>query len=150
MAVTGRLVLDEGLRFRAESNSGQSLVLDTLAGEHGGGGGPTPKELLPIALGGCTGMDVISILRKMQQEVTAFEVIVEGETAPEHPRRYLSWKVVFHLEGTGLEPAKISRAIALSRDRYCSVSTSLDPASPRAYYYTINGSDPEEVTEAAD
>ena len=150
MAVKGRVVLDEGMRFEAESNSGQRLVLDTLAGESGGGSGPTPKELLPIALAGCVGMDVISILRKMQQDVTALEVIAEGETAPEHPRRYLSWKVVFHLQGNDLEPARISRAIALSRDRYCSISTSFDPASPRRYYYTINGSEPVEVTEAAD
>ena len=150
MAVKGRVVLDEGMRFEAESNSGQRLVLDAGAAVGGGGGGPTPKDLLPIALAGCMGMDVISILRKMQQDVTALEVIAEAETAPEHPKRYLAWKVVLHLKGNDLEPARISRAIALSKDRYCSVGFSFDPASPRSYYYTINGSDPEEVTEAAD
>jgi putative redox protein len=148
--MTGRVVLDQGMRFEAESNSGQRLVLDAAAAVGGSGGGPTPKELLPIALGGCVGMDVISILRKMQQDVTALEVIVEAETAPEHPKRYLDWKVTLHLKGNDLEPARISRAIALSKDRYCSVSSSFDPTAPRSYYYTVNGSDPVEVTESAD
>lgn len=147
MKVTGRVTWQEGLRFGALTDSGQELILDSAAGDSGGGSGPTPKELLPIALGGCTGMDVISILKKMQQDVRGLEIVVEAETAQEHPRRYLDYTVTFHVTGTGIEPEKVARAITLSRDRYCSVGASLDRAAPQHHRFTINGGEPQEVPE---
>ena len=145
MKVTGAVKWIEGLQFSARTDSGQELVLDVLAGESGGGTGPTPKELVPVALGGCTGMDVIGILGKMRQDVAVLEVVVEGEIADEHPRRFTAFTVTFHVTGEGIDPAEVERAIVLSRDRYCSVSVSLDPAVEKYYYFTINGGKPQAV-----
>jgi len=147
MKVTGRLTWNEELQFSVLTHNGHELILDSAA--ETGGTGPTPKELVPVSLGGCTGMDVISILKKMQQDVTRFEVVVEGEAAEEHPRRYIGYSVTFHVHGNDIEPEKVARAITLSRDRYCSVGMSLDPATPHSYYFTINDGEPVLVPEAA-
>jgi putative redox protein len=140
----------DGLRFAARTSSGRGLLLDSGVKEDGtGGAGPTPSELLPVALAGCTGMDVISILQKMQQQVTRFEVEVSFERASEHPKRYTSFTVTYRVDGTDLDPAKVDRACALSRDRYCSVAATLEPAAPVKHLIVLNGGEPVPVSEPA-
>jgi putative redox protein len=141
MAIDARLELDGDMRFTVTTRTGHEMVLDTADG----GAGPTPKELMPVSLGGCMGMDVISILRKMKQNVQTMKVLVEGEIAEEHPRRFIDWMLVFSFTGEGIEPEKVSRAIALSRDRYCGVCSSFDPEVPCRLFYSIDGSEPEAV-----
>ena len=75
------------------------------------------------------------------------DVVVEGEVAEEHPRRFIDWKLVFSLTGDGIEPEKVSRALTLSRDRYCGVCLSLDPETPCRLFYSIDGSEPVAVTK---
>jgi len=84
-------------------------------------------ELLAVSLGGCTAMDVISILNRMRQPVEAFTVEVSGERAEEHPKQYTSLEVVYRLKGD-LDERKVARAIGLSETRYCSVAATLRPA----------------------
>jgi putative redox protein len=140
----------DGLRFAARTSSGRGLLLDSGVREDGTGGtGPMPADLLPVALAGCTGMDVISILQKMQQPVTRFEVEVSFERAGEHPRPFTSFTVTYHLDGDGLDAAKVDRACALSRDRYCSVAATLEPAAPMRHLIVLNGADPVPVSEPA-
>jgi putative redox protein len=79
-------------------------------------------ETLLVALAGCTGMDVISLLRKMRQTVTGYEVRVSGVQADEHPRVYTSIDVEHVVTGIGLEIGKVERAVELSATRYCPVS----------------------------
>jgi putative redox protein len=137
----------DGLRFAARTSSGRGLLLDTRLKEDGTGGtGPAPGELLPVALAGCTGMDVISILQKMQQQVTRFEVEVTFEQASEHPKRYTSFTVTYHLEGIDLDPGRVDRACALSRDRYCSVAANLEAGAPVKHFIVINGGEPVPVS----
>jgi putative redox protein len=83
--------------------------------------------MLLIALGGCGGMDVISILRKKRQRVTAYEVAVSGERRDEHPRVFTRIEVVHRFRGHELSPAAIEDAIRLSDTKYCSVHASLRP-----------------------
>lgn len=148
MSTTARATWVDRLRFAVRTPSGRGLLLDTGVREDGSGGtGPTPAELLPVALAGCTGMDVISILMKMQQQVTRFEVTVDFERASEHPKVYTSLTVTYHVEGTDLDPAKVDRACVLSRDRYCSVSVNLGAGAEVKHYLVINGADPVPVSE---
>ena len=112
---------DGGLAFDAEAGSGFSLRMDS--GEETTGF--SPMELILVGLAGCTGMDVISILEKMRQQVTGFEVRVVGRRAEDHPKVYTEIDVEFVVEGRTVDPKAVDRAIELSRDKYCSVSNML-------------------------
>ena len=111
----------EKMAFKTIVN-GHELILD--ASEEGGGQnrGPRPKILMMVALAGCTGMDVVSILRKMRVEVEAFNVRVEGELTDEHPKHYTSMKIIYEFKGKDLPMDKLEKAVSLSEERYCGVS----------------------------
>lgn len=97
-----------------------------------------PSELLLAALCGCTGMDVISILRKKRQVVTAYSVGAQGEQRQTHPRSFASISVAHHFKGEALDDAAVARAIELSATRYCLVSASLSGGDTRiSHGYTI-------------
>lgn len=102
--------------------SGHKFTLD--AGPQVGGEnlGPRPKPLMLAALGGCTGMDVISILGKMRVEVDSFNVVVEGELTDEHPRHFTKIHVIYEFSGRDLPLDKLQKAVDLSEERYCGVS----------------------------
>jgi putative redox protein len=117
---------DEGLLFEGVTPNGSVDMASALDGE---GSGSRPMELLALALGGCTAMDVLSILNKMRQPVEAFSVDVSGTRAEEHPRQYTSLEVVYRFRGD-LDETKVARAIELSETRYCSVEATLRPSVP--------------------
>ncbi len=123
MAVkTASAVLEGGdLRFVGRLGSGHSLVLDDAKGDTG----VRPAELIPLAVAGCTGMDVISILRKKRQVVTAYEVTAEGVQMDDHPNAFTRIDVVHVLEGPSLDLEAVRRAIELSAVKYCSVGATL-------------------------
>ena len=110
-----------GLRFRARAGSGTEMVLDSQAGRVA----PSPVEGLLAALGGCAGMDVISILRKKRQGVTGYQLAVHGERRERHPRAFTRIEVVHRVRGRDLSPAAIAEAIRLSDTKCCSVHASL-------------------------
>ncbi len=100
---------------------GHKLIIDASA-EHGGNDlGPRPKALMLVALGGCTGMDVVSILKKMRVEYNSLEIVVEGDLADEHPKKFLHMKVNYNFTGNDLPLDKIQKAVDMSRDKYCGV-----------------------------
>lgn len=109
------------MSFEAEVN-GHKLYLDASS-EHGGKNlGPRPKPLLLVALAGCTGMDVVSILKKMRVEFDSFDVRVGGNLTEEHPKRYSEMKLVYLFKGKNIPRDKVEKAVDLSRERYCGVS----------------------------
>ena len=117
----------EGLQFIASDDMGHAFVIDSSK-DHGGFDlGFRPGQLLLVALGACTGMDVISILQKKKQEVTGFEVHVEGEGASDFPKRWLRMEVEYRLKGRGLQKDAVARAIQLSEEKYCMVRATLLP-----------------------
>jgi len=116
----------EGLRFAGETD-GQSLGISGKGDPPGLG--PAPMELLLFAVGGCTGMDVISILRKMRQPVEDFRIEVRGERAQEHPKKYTSIELIYYFKGD-LDEQRVARAIELSETKYCSVEATLRDALP--------------------
>lgn len=109
------------MRFEVRTGSGQTLVLDDLEG----GTGPTPAELIPAAVAGCTAMDVISILRKKRQDVTRYEVRATGVQMEEHPHAFTRIDIVHTVEGRAIDVDAVRRAIELSATKYCSVGSTL-------------------------
>lgn len=109
------------LRFVGRTGSGHRVVLDDTAGD----AGPRPAELVPLALAGCTSMDVISILRKKRQDVTRYEVRVSGTQRDEAPAVFTRIDVVHVVQGPDLDLEAVQRAIELSATKYCAVGSTL-------------------------
>ncbi len=135
--MTSRAVLEAGMRFDAVSGSGHHVILD--AAEQGGGEdtGFRPMELLLVGLAGCTGMDVISILRKKRQDVTGYEVQVRGVRAEEHPMVFVEITVEHVVTGHHVQPDAVARAIALSEERYCGAGAMLGKVAHLTHTYRI-------------
>ncbi len=122
-AVGAVLSWQSGMRFLARSHSGHEVTLDSVTGpEHEG---PSPVELVVIGLAGCTAMDVVAILAKMRQELTALEVAVRGERADSSPKRLVAVELIYRLTGRRLSREKAERAVELSHSTYCAVLASL-------------------------
>ena len=127
MSSRARLDLDtvsDGLRFRVAAGSGQHTVVDSGPGMVA----PSPIELLLISLASCHAMDVISILRKKRQQVTAYHVEAEGERRAEHPRAFTRITMTHRVTGHGVSLAALQDAVQISETKYCSVHHSLSPA----------------------
>lgn len=119
-----------GMAFEAELG-GHKLRMDADAAFGGEDSGPRPKPLLLAALAGCSGMDVVSLLKKMREPLSWFDMAVEGELSEEHPKRYLSFAIVYRFKSAdGLDPANVEKAVALSQDKYCGVSALYKLAVP--------------------
>jgi putative redox protein len=108
-------------KFDAVVN-GHHLTMDLSVEAGGEDAGPRPKPLMLVAMAGCTGLDVVSLMKKMRQEVEYFNLIVEGDTEDEHPNAFIRMHIIYELRGKDLDPEKIEKAISLSMDRYCGVS----------------------------
>ena len=115
-----------GRRFVHRSATGHALVTDTPAEAGGQNTAPTPLELVAMGLCGCTGVDLASILEGMRQPLRGLEVSATYERAADHPRVFTRLHLRYRLQGD-LDPAKVERAVALSQDKYCSVSAMLAP-----------------------
>lgn len=112
---------------------GHKLVLDA-AKEFGGEDlGYRPKPLVMAALAGCTGMDVVSILKKMRVEYDGLEIKVEGDVADEHPKTYTALKLIYEFKGKDLPMEKLEKAVALSEETYCGVWAMYKKAVPVTY-----------------
>ena len=114
----------DGMTFEAEVN-GFKLILDAEESVGGRDLGPRPKPLTLVSLAGCTGMDVISILKKMRVEPDYFNVSVEGELTDEYPKYYHKIHTIYEFRGDNLPMEKLEKAVNLSQDRYCGVTAML-------------------------
>lgn len=112
---------DGGMAFEANLD-GHKVRVDALPVVGGNDSGPRPKELMLVSLGGCTGMDVVSILKKMRVDITGFNVSIEANMTEEHPKHYDDMLIVYEFSGNNLDEAKLKKAIDLSMERYCGVS----------------------------
>jgi putative redox protein len=101
---------------------GHKVVIDATRGSGGSDLGPRPKKLMLTALAGCTGVDVIMILKKMKVEPEAFNVIVEADVTGEHPKHYNKMKVIYQFKGKDLPQDKLEKAVKLSEEKYCGVT----------------------------
>ena len=122
-----------GEAFVAESQSGHAMVT-SFAHELAA---PSPMELLLIALGGCTGADVVGILEKKRQRVTGYEIEVRAERRAEHPRIYTKIEVIHRVRGHSIDPRAVAHAVELSETKYCSVSAMLGASAELSMRYEI-------------
>ncbi|HEV2509715.1 OsmC family protein [Bosea sp. (in: a-proteobacteria)] len=115
----------EGMAFMGEAGSGHAVIMDG-APEYGGRNiGIRPMEMLLIGLAGCTGFDVVQILKKGREAVTGCEVEVEAQRASEDPKVFTKIHIAYRVSGRGLSQAKAERAVTLSKEKYCSASIML-------------------------
>lgn len=129
MAFSTSVTWDSGLAFRVEQD-GHQYVIDANLDAGGHDLGPRPKALLLSGLGGCTAMDVVSILEKMHVKIDGLEVQVSAEARDKHPRIFTGIHVRYLFRGRDLPMDKLERAVKLSEDTYCGVSAMLRPAVP--------------------
>ncbi|MCF8302603.1 MAG: OsmC family protein [Bacteroidales bacterium] len=118
----------EEMSFEAEVNN-HKLTIDADEKVGGKDKGPRPKPLSLASLGGCTGMDVISILKKMRVEVDSFRISVDAEQNDEHPKHYNKIHITYSFKGKDLPFDKLEKAVNLSQERYCGVSYMLGKAA---------------------
>jgi len=117
------------MSFEGIATSGHAVPMGTSV-EHGGADdGSSPMELVLMALGGCTAMDVVPILKKKQQDVTAFEIRVHGDRAEDHPKVYTHIVLEYVVTGHNIDPEAVRRAIELSETKYCSVSAMISKSA---------------------
>ena len=127
----------DGLQFVGEASSGHAIVMD---GETAFGGGNTavrPTELLLIGLGGCSGMDVVSVLRKKRQDVRGLEITVRGERAEDYPQRFTDITIEFAVTGRNISEEAVKRAVDLSMEKYCSVKATLEGSTKVGFSYRM-------------
>jgi putative redox protein len=143
---TASITLEGGdLRFIARSGSGHDIVLDDSHGD----AGMRPAELIPIAVAGCTAMDVISILRKKRQDVSRYEVRARGEQQDAHPNAFTRIDIVHVIEGEAIDVEAVARAIELSATKYCAVGATLSTGMTEIHhaYLVRDGGDAERMAE---
>jgi len=133
---TANVTWVDGNEFVATDSVGHSIVLDAPAG------GDTyrgfkPSELLLAAVAGCTGMDVVTILRKQRQSVTGVRVSASGVTQESYPHAFKQITLTYEFRGRGLRPSAVERAIELSHEKYCMVAATVHGVAEITTKYTI-------------
>ena len=123
----------DGLHFTGTTPSGFKLDMDGADGT----AGARPLEFMAFSLIGCTGMDVISILKKMRQDVTDFEIKFHAERPDEHPYVFTEIEIEYLVYGRNLKPELVEKAINLSAERYCPAQAMLSKAAPISTSYKI-------------
>jgi putative redox protein len=136
--MNAEIVQVRGLTFVGKAESGHWISMDGPTDFNGSDSGVRPKELILIGLGGCSGSDVASILQKMREKISRFEIDIKAEVADEHPKVYTSIHLTYKFWGENLKPANIEKAINLSQERYCSVTAMLKKAVKITYTHQIN------------
>lgn len=132
-----KLVWKGNLRFEGISGTGHLVHFDTGQESGGDNTAATPMEHLLLAVGACSAMDVIAILRKMRQEVTSYSVQLVGERRDQHPRAFTSVVVEHHIKGKNLDPDAVERAVHLSDEVYCSATACIREQVPVSARYII-------------
>ena len=120
-----RIQLVEGMTFVAESGTGHAIVVDGAPDIGGRDLGPRPMELVLMGTGACSAIDVVHILRKARQVVTGCTVELDAERATQDPKVFTKIHFRFVVSGHGLSMPQVERAVALSRDKYCSATAML-------------------------
>jgi putative redox protein len=131
--------VNDNFHFQMKNDRGHLVNVDARPEYGGNDMGPSPMELVLMGVAGCSGIDMISILKKQRQEITSFKAEVEGERVPVGDASpFKTIHVVFFLEGS-IDEEKAARAAQLSFDKYCSVSKTLEPTATILYKVVLNG-----------
>ena len=123
---------NNGMSFESEVN-GHNIIIDAEKDFGGNNLGPRPKPLLLLALSGCTGMDVVSLLKKMKVQYDEFYIDVKGILSEEHPKYYKEIQLIYNISGQKVDKNKVDKAIRLSQEKYCGVNFMLGKSSSIIY-----------------
>ena len=123
---------NNGMSFESEVN-GHNIIIDAEKDFGGNNLGPRPKPLLLLALSGCTGMDVVSLLKKMKVQYDEFYIDVKGILSEEHPKYYKEIQLIYNISGQKIDKNKVDKAIRLSQEKYCGVNFMLGKSSSISY-----------------
>ena len=115
----------DALAFNATADTGQTVRIDTSIEGGGLGTGMNPKKMLLAALSGCSGMDVVEVLKKMKVEFSKLTIEAEAEQTEEHPKVFKFINMVYRIDANPDDLDKVKRAVALSQEKYCGVSAML-------------------------
>ena len=135
--IEAKVTLVKDMTFTGKATSGHTLSMDADEASGGHNAGFRPMELLLVGFGGCSGMDVISILRKKRQQVSGLEINVKGEKTEDYPKIYKEVHIEYIVKGKGVEKEAVERAIKLSLEKYCSVGATLAKAGTITHSYKI-------------
>jgi putative redox protein len=127
----------ENLKFIGDAPSGHSILMDGPTESGGDNVAIRPGEMTLVALGGCTSIDVVSMLKKMRVDFTDFEVVVDAESAEEFPKIWTKIHVKYIITGHEIDESKVKKAIGLSEEKYCSVSAMMKKSAELTYDYEI-------------
>jgi len=132
-----RVTYVDGLQFVGEASSGHAIVMDGDTKFGGRNTAVRPTELLLIGLGGCSGMDVVSILKKKQQEVRGLEINIKGQKAETYPQKFTDITIEYVVTGHNVSEEAVKRAVDLSMEKYCSVKATLEGCAKIDFIYRI-------------
>ncbi len=124
--MNAQLIWDGKMGFTASGDTGHQVKVDTDSEVGGSDSGARPMEFLLFGLGGCSGADVVSIMRKMHQELEKLTISIRSERAPEHPKRFTDIHMIYRMSGKNLDFEKAKHAVELSQTKYCSAAGSLN------------------------
>ena len=127
----------ENMSFETDMD-GHKVIIDAAPEVGGNDKGPRPKQFMVLALAGCTGMDVVSILKKMKVEFEKMSIEIQSELTDEHPKHYNKMHVVYKFWGKNLPLDKIEKAVSLSDEKYCGVSAAYKKAMALTHEIQIN------------
>jgi len=130
----------DGFQFVSKSPSNHSIVMDAGGLETGQNSAPTPMELMLMGLGGCAGIDVVTILQKQKYRIDSFTVETKGERVDDHPRIFSKIWVTYRVKGN-VTPDALEKAAVMSAEKYCSVGAILKKSAEVVYSYEIVTSD---------
>ncbi len=131
--------VDNAFHFEAVGAAGVPVNIDANSDIGGHNAGARPMEMLLMGLGGCSAIDIILILQKQKQEITDFRIHIDGDREPNAvPSVFTNIRIHYALAGPNLSAEKVNRAIALSMDKYCSVSAILNKTATLSYTFSIN------------
>lgn len=142
--MNAKVTWQQGMSFQGSADTGFMVPLGASKDVGGQEDGFRPMELIATGLAGCTAMDVVSILRKKRQDVSAFEVVVHADRATEHPKVFTKAVIEYHVTGRAIDEAAVRRAIELSAERYCPAQAMLSGVFPIDLVYHIYEGDRSE------
>lgn len=126
-----------GLQFVGVATSGHAIVMDGDIEVGGKNTGSRPMELLLMGIGGCSGMDIVSILKKKKQEVKGLEINVKGQKAETYPKKFTDINIEFVVRGRNIAEDAVKKAVELSMEKYCSVKATLEGSAKVTWSWKI-------------
>ena len=129
MSVSAQMKWIDGLQFVGRVGNGPAIILDNPEG----GSGPSPMPVVLMGIAGCSGMDVVSILKKKRSTFNDLKINITGDRAEDHPKRYTNIHLEFLVYGKGIKPKDVERAVELSVTKYCGAIGSINAEVDYSY-----------------